>query len=85
MISKAEAKLLYDYYDNLISKLTKAKIELIDGGVKSYTIEGRSLTRFDVDKLSSEIDEAVRKRAEYQAIMNGKAPRKKFGIIPRDW
>lgn len=80
-----EAQALYDYYDRLITKLTEAKLALVDGGVKSYTVEGRSLTRFDIDKLGAEIDEAVRQRAEYAAILSGKAPRKKFGIVPRDW
>ncbi len=80
-----EAQALYDYYDRLITKLTEAKLALIDGGVKSYTVEGRSLTRFDIDKLGAEIDEAVRRRAEYAAILEGRAPRKKFGVVPRDW
>ena len=84
MISKAEAKELYEYYDRLIKKLTEAKIALIDGGVKSYTIDGRSLTRFDLTTISGEIDAAVNKRAMYEAIMNGRSPRKAVGVVPRD-
>lgn len=72
-------------YGNLITKLTDAKLALVDGGVKSYTVDDRSLTRFDIDKLSKEIDEAVNKRAEYAAIMNGKKPRRAVGVIPRDF
>ena len=85
MISKNEAKALYEYYDKLISRLTEAKLKLIDGGVKSYTIDDRSLTRFDMDKISAEIDDAVNKRAVYKAIMNGKSTRKAVGVIPRDF
>lgn len=85
MISKAQAKALYEYYGTLIAKLTEAKLKLLDGGVKSYTIDDRSLTRFDLDKLSAEIDDAVRKRAEYEAIMNGRSPRKAVGVVPRDF
>ncbi len=85
MISKNEAQALYEYYDKLITKLTEAKLALVKGGVKSYTVDDRSLTRFDIDKLSKEIDEAVNKRAEYKAIMNGKKPRRAVGIIPRDF
>ena len=85
MISKNEAKALYEYYDKLISRLTEAKLKLIDGGVKSYTIDDRSLTRFDMDKISAEIDDAVNKRAVYKAIRNGKSPRKAVGVIPRDF
>ena len=85
MISKAQAKALYDYYGALITKLTEAKLKLLDGGVKSYTIDDRSLTRFDIDKLTAEIDDAVRKRAEYDTIMHGHSPRKAVGIVPRDF
>jgi hypothetical protein len=85
MISQAQAQAMYEYYEQLISKLTEAKLALISGGVKSYTINDRSLTRFDVESLTAEIDDAVNKRAEYDAIRNGRAPRKAFGIIPRDW
>lgn len=85
MMSKNEAKVLYEYYDKLIDKLTEAKLKLVDGGVKSYTIDDRSLTRFDMDKISAELDDAVNKRAMYKAIMNGKSPRKAVGVIPRDF
>lgn len=85
MISKAQAKALYEYYGELIKKLMDAKLKLLDGGVKSYTIDDRSLTRFDLDKLTAEIDDAVRKQAEYEAIMNGRKPRKAVGIVPRDF
>ena len=53
-MTKNEAKALYEYYSKLIDKLTAAKLALVEGGVKSYTIDNRSLTRFDIDTLSSE-------------------------------
>lgn len=84
MITRNEARALFEYYDKLVEKLTTAKLQLIDGGVKSYTIDDRTLTRFDLDKLSMELDDAVRTRAEYRALMNGKSPRKAVGVIPRD-
>lgn len=85
MISREQAKAMYEYYGKLIEKLTAAKLALVDGGVKSYTIDDRSLTKFDIDKLGSEIEDAVRKRSEYEAIMNGKRPRKAVAVIPRDF
>ena len=84
-MTKDEAKKLYEYYDKLIDKLTAAKLALIEGGVTSYTIDNRSLTRFDIDTLSSEIEAAVKKRDEYRARMNGAHARRAFGIIPRDF
>ncbi len=84
-MKKSEARVMYEYYDKLIAKLTEAKLALVEGGVKSYTIDDRSLTRFDIDTLTDEIENAVRKRAEYAAILEGKKARKAFGIIPRDY
>ncbi|MBR6873034.1 MAG: hypothetical protein IKN17_05970 [Ruminococcus sp.] len=85
MITKTQARAMYEYYDRLIGKLMDAKIALLEGGVKSYTIDDRSLTRFDLDKLTEEIDKAVLKRAEYESLMNGKAPRKAVAVVPRDY
>jgi hypothetical protein len=85
MISRAQAQAMYEYYDKLISKLMDAKMALLNGGVKSYTIDDRSLTRFDLDRLTDEIDQAVLKRAEYEALMNGRAPRKAVAVVPRDY
>lgn len=85
MISKTQARAMYEYYDRLIGKLMDAKMALLDGGVKSYTIDDRSLTRFDLDKLTAEIDQAVIKRAEYEALMNGRSPRKAVAVVPRDY
>lgn len=85
MISKTQARAMYEYYDRLIGKLMDAKMALLDGGVKSYTIDDRSLTRFDLDKLTTEIDQAVIKRAEYEALMNGRSPRKAVAVVPRDY
>ena len=84
-MTREQARILYEYYDKLIGRLMDAKLALIDGGVKSYTIDDRSLTRFDIDVLTTEIDDAVRKRDEYAAIMNGKSVRKAVGIVPRDF
>lgn len=85
MVTKTQARAMYEYYDRLIGKLMDAKIALLEGGVKSYTIDDRSLTRFDLDKLTGEIDNAVLKRAEYEALMNGRAPRKAVAVVPRDY
>lgn len=85
MISREEARALYEHYDKLVEKLVDAKLALVEGGVKSYTIDDRSLTRFDIDKLGMEIDDAVRKRSEYEALMNGRKTRKAVAVVPRDF
>ena len=84
-MNRDEALRMAAFYDSLITKLCEAKLALVDGRVKSYTIDDRSLTRFDLGALSAEIDDAVRKKAEYEAIANGRRPRKAFAVIPRQW
>jgi len=84
-ISKQQAQAMWEYYDKLIGALTEASIKLTVGGAKSYTINDRSLTKFDLDTIRGEIEAAVLKRAEYDALRNGRQPRKAFGVIPRNW
>lgn len=84
-MTRAEAKHLYEFYSALVDKLMAAKLALVDGGVKSYTIDDRSLTRFDIDKLTDELEDAIKKRDEYEALMNGGKRRKAVGFVPRDW
>jgi hypothetical protein len=83
---RIELKARLDFWRTALEKKRKAYLALIDGGVKSYTIDNdRSLTRFDIDKLSSEITEAERRVDELEAMLRGGKPRKAFGIVPRNF
>ncbi|MGN1370199.1 MAG: hypothetical protein ACI4WX_15115 [Aristaeellaceae bacterium] len=73
------------YWRGILGKLMDAYVALVDGGVKSYQIDDRSLTRFDIPSLRKAIDEAEKKVDEYEALLDGHRPRKAFGIVPRDW
>lgn len=85
MADRTEIKARLEFQKELLSKLRKAYLALLDGGVKSYTIDDRSLTRFDLDTLRDEIAVAEKKVDELTALLNDKKPRKAFGIVPRDW
>lgn len=85
MIDRVELRARLEFYKNLLTKLREAYLTLLDGGVKSYTIGQRSLTRFDIGSLKDEIAEAEQKVDELTALLAGQKPRKAFGIIPRDW
>lgn len=84
MISKATAKKMYEYYSKQIDRLIQAQEALTSGGVKSYTIGDRQITRLDLNSLSSEIEEAVKRQAYYDAIIKGKPVRAVAAIIPTD-
>lgn len=85
MIDKTEIKARLAFHKELLKKLQKAYLALIDGGVKSYTIDDRSLTRFDIDKLREEIHAEENRVDELTAMLKGKKPRKAFGVVPRNW
>lgn len=84
MISKKTAKKMYEYYTAQIDRLIDAQTSLTAGGVKSYTIGDRQITRFDLGRLSAEIEEAVKQQSKYEAIMKGKPVRAMAAIVPTD-
>ena len=73
------------YWKGVYEKLQTAYLALVEGGVKSYTIEDRSVTKFDAPNLLKEMEQIEQKIDELTAALEGKRPRKAFGIIPRDW
>lgn len=84
-MDKVELRARLDFWQSALSKLRAAYLALVDGGVKSYVIDDRELTRFDLPDLKDEIEDAEKKVDELTAELNGRKPRKAFGIVPRDW
>ena len=84
-MDRTELKARIAFKKSALEKLRAAYLALIDGRVKSYSIDDRSLTRFDLDTLKDEIDEMEHELDELEALLAGKRPRKAFGIVPRDW
>lgn len=85
MANRTIIKERLSFWQNVHKKLQKAYIALIEGGVKSYMIDDRQLTRFDIPTLEKELEDCEQKIDELTAALEGKRPRKAFGIIPRDW
>lgn len=74
------------FKEEALEKLTDAYIALVSGGVKSYTIDDRQLTRFDIDVLSDEIRTLENEIDALESMLAGNLkPRKAFGVLPRDW
>ncbi len=74
-----------EFHTQRLDNLYAAYNKLLSGGVKSYKLDNRELTRLDLGKLSEEIKEAEQKVDELEALLNGQSARKAFGVIPRDW
>lgn len=68
-----------------LDRLRIAYVKLIEGGVRSYMIDDRQLTRFDIPVLKKEIEELEAQIDELDVLIEGKRPRKAVGVIPRDW
>ena len=76
---------MLEFKKQALEKAQKAYLALLDGGVESYTIGSRSLTKLDLDKLSSEIDQLERDIDSLEAQLGGGAARKSVGIVLTDW
>ena len=73
------------FHQQALDKLQAAYLALVDGGVQSYSIDDRSLTRFDIPKLMEEIRKEENEVNQLTALLSGGVRRKAFGIVPRDW
>lgn len=85
MADKTVIRKRLTYWEGVYEKLQAAFVALVEGGVKSYMIDDRQLTRFDIPTLMQEMEEVEQKIDELTAALNGIRPRKAFGVIPRDW
>lgn len=73
------------FHQDALDKLQTAYLALVEGGVQSYTIDDRSLTRFDLPKLMEEIREEERVVDQLTTLLAGGKRRRAFAILPRDW
>jgi hypothetical protein len=73
------------YWKKHLGRLMDAYVALIEGGVKSYKIDDRELTRFDLPSLKKAIDDAEKKVDQYEAMLEGLKPRRAFAVVPRDY
>lgn len=85
MANAVELRARLDFWKKALEKLRTAYLKLLDGGVKSYRIDDRELTRFDLPKLQEEIEAAEKKVDELTTMLEGQKPRRAVGVIPRDW
>ena len=85
MADKIELHARIEFRKAALTKLRAAYLALVDGGVKSYMIDDRQLTRFDLPELKDEIENAEAELDMLENQLAGMRPRKAFGVIPRDW
>ena len=70
-----------EFHTQRLDKLYLAYSKLLSGGVKSYRLDDRELTRLDLGKLSDEIKDAEEKVDELTALLNGQSAATRIGIV----
>lgn len=68
-----------------LEELRAAYIALVKGGVKTYMIDDRQLTKFDLPVLKKQIGELEEEIDALDALIDGQRPRRAFAVVPRDW
>ena len=85
MATKATIQKRLEYWTGLYEKLQDAYTKLVSGGVKSYMVDDRQLTRFDLPDLLKQMEAVEEKIDELEAVLSGQGSRKAVGIVARDW
>ena len=87
MANKTKADMYVDLeFHNLAKrKLQDAYLAIAEGGVQSYSIGSRSLTKHDLKKIREEIAGHDKAISELTAALIGNRRRKAVGVVPRDW
>lgn len=85
MPSKEDIKIRLKFHRTAAEKLRVAYIALVEGGVQSYSIGSRSLTRMDIPKLMKEIKGHEKAADELEGQLRSGSRRKAVGVVLRDW
>ena len=80
-----EIKARIAFRSKALEKLYEAYLALVEGGVKSYTIDDRTLTRLDLKALAEEIERVEQKLEDLEALLDGGKARKAVAVVPHDW
>ncbi len=61
--------------------------EMLSGGVQSYGIGSRNLSRYNTDlaAIRAAIKELEDEIAALEGLLSDQKPRKAVGVVPRDW
>ena len=70
--------------EELLAQAYEAYAALLSGGVKSYTIGSRSLTRLNLPDLEETIAKLENEISELESLLNGGKRRRAVRVLPRD-
>lgn len=84
-MTKAEMQEKIQFHKAAIKSLRTAYLAISDGGVQSYAVGSRNLTKFDLPTISEEIAGHEKAIREIEAVLNGGSRRRAVGAVIRDW
>ena len=84
MANKADIQEKISFRREALTAAREAYKALLSGQVQSYAIGSRNLTRLDLEKLKTEINELEKEIDELTAKLNGGYRRRAVGVVPRD-
>lgn len=85
MASREVIKERLSFYKRKYAALQEAQLALIEGRVKSYTIDNRQLTYSSLPELEAMLESTEKAIDELEALLDGNRPRAAFGVVIRDW
>ena len=85
MATKVEIEKRLAWRKETLDELQAAYTALVKGGVKSYRIHNRELTRFDLPNLMDEIRKMEAEIDALEALLTDQRPRKAVAVVIRDW
>lgn len=85
MATKVEIEKRLAWRKETLDELQAAYTALVKGGVKSYRIHNRELTRFDLPNLMDEIRKMEAEIDALEALLADQRPRKAVAVVIRDW
>lgn len=85
MATRTELESRLEFRRAALEQARAAYLALLTGGVQSYTIGSRNLTKLDLPKLEAAIARLEKEVDSYDEQLRGGKARKAVGVVPRDW
>lgn len=86
-MDKARIKEKLDSKRARLNAYLDRETEMLTGGVQSYGIGSRNLTRYQTDlaNIRAAIKELEKEIEQLENQLSGRANRRAIGVVPRDW
>ena len=87
METRAEITTMLESKRERLTLYLKREAEMLDGGVQSYGLGTRNVTRYNTDlaQIRAAISELEKEIANLEGQLAGNKARKSVGVVPRDW